>query len=273
MQLQRALSFAQFLLVGLFILAHGLLLVFAFNVRPQSVVTAYLVETSSLGQVALLLAWGILACRRWVWRFAFLVDSLLIGAASSMNTDGLAAMQVAHLATLVPLLIGIRLLGFSITKSAPGEQRPMLQFSISGLLILTGVAAFFITGMGLVRHLFFSEQEAPFGLSWAGVLFALVSMCVIFLMMRLRNLLSAVVGSLIAATAVGLVLAYISRHESDSMIFMGWTLTHAGIIILSFMVIRLCGFRMVRPPRELPKLAKEAKSQPNAVLSPMLKSK
>lgn len=228
-----------------------------------------------LSQAFLLVLWLVFSPASWWKRLA----SLMVGAVylKSLLIVGWpdAVLLTAMLASGIAVILGVIRWQYANLRHFP--QPPVkagnegLKLSIRGLMFFTFVIAVTIVGAKLLRE---STSEAPnlflaFALSLSFVVVGVASVWAVLGLPRpiMRSavvlLISAVLGSLLVyalnlhlwtlysyfmATGNPMVISYFtsSDHWAIYLSFTALMLLYTGVLIASLLVVRGCGYRLVR---------------------------
>ena len=202
-------------------------------------------------QTSLLGIWGSLGAGPWWRRMIGVVVglgylSLLLGFGTFESRLKMACVVVlATTLVAIPLLM-VRFLRVAIhLDSLPVVSARRLQFSIRDLMILTFVVACLTTiGKWAEPHLPHGRILIEFLLF--GVTFGVVGVLPVWFVLATKQPMLYSVGLI----AVGACAGYCLARANHIGIWMTATATEALVVVVSLLVVRSCGYRLMRlPPR------------------------
>ena len=204
-------------------------------------------------QTSLLGIWGSLGAGPW-WRrmigvvvgAAYLFLLLGVGV-SDLSRWTFMVVVLATTFVAIPLLmvrllrVAIHLDCFSVVSVA------RIQFSIRHLMILTFVVACLISIGKLVQP--FPRGDIRFWLSWLAFTLSVVGILPVWFVLATKQPMLYCVGLIAVGACAGYCLARIGP-VGDEGVWMTATATETLVVVVSLLVVRSCGYRLVRlPPR------------------------
>lgn len=221
--------------------------------NPTLIVAAFV--GLMLSQVSLLGMWGSLGTSSW-WRrvicvavgIGYLVPVLGFG----ISDDGIDTIIVVVVVTsfvAIPLLIA-RFFRVAIRlDDSPVVAASHIQFSIRHLMILTFVIACLISiGKRVQPKLFQSEVGDVTILALA---FGLVGILPVWFVLATKRPVTFAIGVVVVGAYAGYCLGWLQR-DRDSF-WMTTTATEALSVVVSLLIVRSWGYRLVRLPKQRPK--------------------
>ena len=207
-------------------------------------------------QASLLGIWTGLGSSPWWRRLLGVVLGIgylgvLLGVCFSRLDSGtflVVAVATTFMTTLLMLIM--RLLKVAIhLGSLPVASTGRIQFSIRQLMILTFVVACLIT-IGKWVQPYFTHGEILFPVLLMAVMFGLVGVFPVWFVLATKQPLLYSVGLVAVGACAGYCFARISTAAGNEGIWMTVMATEAMAVVVSLLVVRSCGYRLVRlPPR------------------------
>jgi hypothetical protein len=133
-----------------------------------------------------------------------------------------------------------------------------LKFSIRGLMILTFVAAVVLVGIRTLRENALTERPLLFVAAWS-LCFAVVGMAAVWGGLGLARPLprNAVVLLLSAVLGLLIIYSYDSGEPQSYFYSVSVMILQAAVLMASLLIVRSCGYRLVRRPVTEVKLRNE----------------
>ena len=203
-------------------------------------------------QVALLGIWGSLGAHRWQVRLigvlvgvGYLMSVLVVGIGELDSEASLLVVVAAALVTIT--LWPVRLLGGRIfRKSSPATSASPIQFHIRHLMILTFVVACLVT-IGKTVHPHIFHGSVLFELLLVPLVFGIVGVMPVWFVLATRQAVPYGIG----LVALGAFAGYCFGRKTAPDFEMLWvtaTTTETIAMVVSLLVVRSCGYRLVRLP-------------------------
>lgn len=203
-------------------------------------------------QTSLLGIWGSLGTGQWWRRMIGVVVgaaylSLLLEFATFESILDMALIVVLTTTVVaIPLLI-VRFFRVAVQlDSLPIVSARRLQFSIRDLMILTFVVAF-VTAIGKWAEPHLSHGRILIDLLLFGVTFGVVGTLPVWFVLATKRSVLYSVGLIAVGACAGCYLARIGFVGGEGF----WTTvtsTEALVVVVSLLVVRSCGYRLVRLP-------------------------
>jgi hypothetical protein len=214
------------------------------------------------GQACLLGTWAAFSgAPRWVRLAglvvgAFALESLLVAGESNALT-GLATL--ASVGASLPLLAarrrGARLLWLPRPPDPPAS--PGLRTTIRGLMLFTLVIALLIAGAQGMRETFGRGPSLFLVMIWS-LCFVAVGLAAVWAALGLSRTLQRSLVVLALSSALGVLFSFGINEGWDSYFSMIIIMDLQAVIVLgSLLVVRSCGYRLVRRTVSLPDRANE----------------
>jgi hypothetical protein len=202
-------------------------------------------------QTSLLGIWGVLGSDSW-WRR---LSGALLGVGYLGTLTGVVGSDldptvyfIVVLATMfvaLPLLI-VRLFKIAIRPdSVPDAAAGRIQFSIRDLMLLTFVVAC-LTTIGKWGQPYFPHGEILFQVLLLLIAFAGVGVLPVWFILATKQPVLYSVGLVAVGGGAGYCLARILHRADEGGCFLVLTATEAMGVAVSLLVIRSCGYRLVR---------------------------
>ncbi len=200
-------------------------------------------------QISLLGIWGSLGAGPWWGRMIGVAVGLgylflLLGVGiSDLSRETFIVVVLTTPFVAIPLLL-IRFLGVGIRlDSLPVVSARRLQFSIRDLIVLTFVVACLISiGKWAEPHL--SHGGILIELLSFGVTFGVVGVLPVWFVLATKQPMLYSVGLIAVGACAGYCLARATQNQTG--IWMTATTTEALSVVVSLLVVRSCGYRLVR---------------------------
>jgi hypothetical protein len=202
-------------------------------------------------QTSLLAIWGSLGVSPWWQRLIGVIAGvaylfLLLGVGiSELDRETFIVVVLTTTFVAIPLLmvrllrVAIHLDCFSVVSVA------RIQFSIRHLMILTFVVACLITIGKLVQP--FAHGGVRFWLFWLAFTLSVVGILPVWFVLATKQPVLYSVGLIAVGACAGYCLARIG-FVGEEKIWMTATATEAMAVVVSLLVVRSCGYRLVRLP-------------------------
>lgn len=206
----------------------------------------------TLAQTALLGFWAAFAPARWWMRLAGLIvgiiylECLVAAGDSTEEITWLAAMSTGGIAAIFGLIRWRYAELRRFSQQDPQDNQEGLRLSIRGLLLFTFMVALMIVGVeGLRKNV--TPVPTPFLISVWSLCFVVTGLAGTWTGLGLaRPMLRSIVVLLISAV-LGALFVYCIRAPWQSYFYITATMVlQAGVLITSLLVVRSCGFRLVR---------------------------
>lgn len=248
-------------LVGLAIL-HVFLGLVAAALAPVTVRTPFglphifLVLLFALGfsQVSLLGLWAVFAPSAPLWRAlgAAMGTACLEAAFAIAHWPELALMPSAAMALTLASLFVVRAFGVRLSRRADGadpvrSEHERLRFTIRGLMLVTVAVALLGALARAVRR---SPGHFDFILTvvWAAC-FVAVGLLALRVLTTPDGALRRGLSALAVSPVLGMFVAFAAEARRDGWVYIIATmLLYPAILLGSLLVVRACGFRLVRRP-------------------------
>jgi len=202
------------------------------------------------GQTSLVGIWGSLGTVPWWTRLIGVVVGVgclgtLLGAGiSELNFETFFIVVTSTLFVTLPLLVARFFRVVIQLSSSDVAAGGRIQFSIRDLMILTFVVACLVTiGKWMQPHLPYGAMF--FHLLLFAVTFGVVGVMPVWFVLASNRPVLFGVGLVAVAAGGGYVLG---RWNDDTGIWMTATAAEAITVVVSLLVVRYCGYRLVRLP-------------------------
>jgi len=202
-------------------------------------------------QASLLGIWGSLGAGPWWIRLVGIVAGsvcLATGAAIGIGERDLGTIVIFTFTTFSVAVVYIIFRCFRFRIGSPrneGTARAELQFGIRHLLIVTVVVAVMLAVSRSLEFNLSDYGQLPLAIIFASP-YALVGMLSPWAILRGRLLIVRAVILLAIAATAGWGLAQMIKAIDAMKFWMGISLTEAVLLIASLIVVRSCGYRLMR---------------------------
>lgn len=240
---------------ALMVLMHLALTAWLFHAEHRAYVPAgILADSLAVTQFALITLWILFGPGAIGVRFLAIPMLGLIGLIwtvdrYSRESQHFLTLQGTMIILLLIAMIPARIYGLGMRMIGPAApENAQIRFSIRGLLAITTLAAILLFAAGWVRSRVDAASEIPE--SWRATLmaivFALATVLAAWALLRpgnptIRFAIAAVLVPVLAAAP-----AYTLRAANLTLPFCTWVSTHAGIVVISLLPLRLMGYRLTR---------------------------
>ena len=166
------------------------------------------------------------------------------------SADSLMIFGVTITLVSTPLLVAHYFRIVIQVDSSPTTLASRLRFSIRHLLVLTFMVACAIT-LGRIVLLDHSQRQFVLGLLALGTLFQLTGFVPAWLILATRRPVPYGIGLVAISAGVGFSIGWIDEPPA-SVSLMTVLATGSSVVVTSLLVVRHCGYRLVRLPKPTP---------------------
>ena len=205
------------------------------------------------GQTSLLGIWGGLGANPWWSRMVGVIVGtgylfLLLGLGiDELNQRTFIVVVMATMFVML-ILLSVRCFGVRIVlDSLPVTSSVRIQFSIRHLFILTFlVACLFTIGKSVQPYIF--SGDLPFGLLLFITAAGIAGVLPVWFVLATRQPVPYSIGLVGVEAFAGYYAGRLDALNTESISMMILTSIEALVVVVSLLVVRFCGYRLVRLP-------------------------